>query len=88
MFGFWLNRRLYENMPPLFFLIGVLVLIRSIFGIGSLTSLFFAISGFALLGASFLIVVYRNTNRERRFRLSQLWSFVTVKKADTHGGSF
>ena len=75
MFGLWLNKRIYENLPPLFFFAGMIVLLLS-FSIERVTAAnLLGFSGLFQVMVALLILYRRNKNRHRLFKFQQLCSF-------------
>ncbi len=75
MFGYWFNRRVYENVPPSLFFSGLVLVFASIFIVSPLTSSLMAAGGVSLIIGAISAIVSRNQNRRRSFKLAQLYTF-------------
>ena len=73
MFGIYLSKNVYENLPPMLFYSGLVMLVLAMFLPAGLTGKMIAVGGLALMFAGFHAVQSRNRNRGREFRFGQLF---------------
>lgn len=72
MFGIWLNEKIYENLPPAFFISGTLFLCLCTLPADQFAATLTAVSGIALIATAFHVVAARNKNRNKTFHFGQL----------------